>query len=67
MWWEASKKNPHEPNSRPDMDEAVKPAIGFWLFPIEALDAIPEARTPWSEGSMLDLSKYWPELALFSL
>ena len=67
MWWEASKEDPHEPNSRPGMEQAVKPAIGFWLFPIEALDAIPEDGTPWSEGSMLDLSKYWPELALFSL
>ncbi|EPE28120.1 hypothetical protein GLAREA_04911 [Glarea lozoyensis ATCC 20868] len=47
-----------------DLERAVRPAFGFWLFPIEALDSVDD------EGQYTrysDLSKYWPELWLSSL
>ena len=56
-----------------DMEKAVRPAFGFWLFPVEALGPIDE------EGfckdqlyrprgkAFLDMTEYWPELAMTSL
>ncbi|GAB1316976.1 2EXR domain-containing protein [Madurella fahalii] len=45
--------------------KAVKPAIGFWLFPAEALGSldgdIPDSKVRY------DMTGYWPELALSCL
>jgi hypothetical protein len=47
-----------------DLTKAARPAIGFWLFPVEVLD-FEEAR----EGPhhLFNMSGHWPELALSSL
>ena len=45
-----------------DLEKAVKPAFGFWLFPVNAVDA-PLGDNNWS----MDLSNHLPELALSSL
>ena len=56
-----------------DLEKAVKPAFGFWLFPVNALGAFPEEGLSEDEGfrpktkQLLDLTQYWPELALSSL
>lgn len=71
--WEAegvpfarSRKIPPE-----DMTNAVKPAFGFWLFPIEAFGPFTEdgepdyVRAPIVPGTLpRDVTGYWPELAL---
>jgi hypothetical protein len=51
-----------------ELAEAVRPAIGFWLFPAEALGSLegfPEelSRTK----KVFDMTDHWPELALSSL
>lgn len=45
-----------------DLDNAVKPAFGFWLFPIDALSSEPRG-----QNRLQDLSAHFPELALSSL
>ena len=56
-----------------DLEKAVKPAIGFWLFPVDALGALPEEGLSEDEGFqprpkwILDMTEHWPELALLSL
>ncbi|KAI1123210.1 hypothetical protein F5Y10DRAFT_57614 [Nemania abortiva] len=54
-----------------DLEKAPRPAIGFWVFPIEAIEALPgpEAHAdnivvPWQSKRMVDMRKYWPELWL---
>ncbi len=55
-----------------DLDNAVRPAFGFWLFPLEALGRIgkdglldPETRP---RGELFrDMTGHWPELGLSSL
>ncbi|KAK2032922.1 hypothetical protein LX32DRAFT_670793 [Colletotrichum zoysiae] len=45
---------------------APRPALGFWLFPVDAFGQIPEEDPDsWirSKG-IFDLSSYWPDLAL---
>ncbi|KAK1590828.1 uncharacterized protein LY79DRAFT_590077 [Colletotrichum navitas] len=46
---------------------APRPALGFWLFPVDAFGEIPEEEDPpsWirSKG-IFDLSSHWPDLAL---
>lgn len=44
-----------------DLEKVVRPAFGFWLFPIESLDQEDDSKV------LLDMSKFWPELALKSL
>lgn len=44
--------------------QEVQPVIGFWLFPIEALDEFPCNRDRSTESFLKNLSKYWPELAV---
>lgn len=44
-----------------DLSKAVRPAFGFWLFPIEALNAINAG------GDFSDMKDHWPELALSPL
>ena len=56
-----------------DFDNAVIPAFGFWLFPLEALGCIgkdgllvDEETRP--RGEMFkDMTEHWPELGLLSL
>ncbi|KAK1978901.1 hypothetical protein LZ30DRAFT_783839 [Colletotrichum cereale] len=46
---------------------APRPALGFWLFPVDAFGEIPEEGDPavWIRSkSILDLSSHWPDLAL---
>lgn len=63
-----SEKYRHE-----DLEKAVKPAFGFWLFPLDAHSPILGEETSEDEGyrhrlgQLLDLTSYWPELALQSL
>ena len=53
-----------------DKASFVKPAFGFWLFPMEAMGPLQEEGVPENEGfrqrgkAILDLTKHWPELAL---
>ena len=56
-----------------DLENAVRPAFGFWLFPVEALGRIgkdgllvDEERRP--RGEMFtDMTEHWPELGLSNL
>ena len=56
-----------------DLEHAVRPAFGFWLFPLEALGRIgkdgllvDEETRP--RGEMFkDMTQHWPELGLLSL
>lgn len=56
-----------------DLENAVRPAFGFWLFPLEALGRIgkdglliDEETRP--RGEMFrDMTEHWPELGLSSL
>ena len=56
-----------------DPEKAVKPAFGFWLFPVDALGALPEKGFSEDEGfqpkpkQLLDMTGHWPELALLNL
>lgn len=55
-----------------DLEKAVKPAFGFWMFPV-AVDAF--GKVPSSDDELdqiftkqiLDMSKHWPGLGLMSL
>jgi hypothetical protein len=58
----------HEKYRNEDLEKAVKPAFGFWLFPLEALGSITEEdpdRSEWPE--LCRMADYWPELALSNL
>ena len=59
-----------------DLERAVRPAFGFWTFPLEALGPVEEASglpppdDHWpaeDEGRPVDWSGHWPGLALASL
>ena len=56
-----------------DLEKAVRPAFGFWLFPVDALGPLHEEGLSEDEGfrpkakRMLDMTEQWPELALSSL
>jgi hypothetical protein len=47
-----------------DLTKAVRPAIGFWLFPVKVLDFEEVRQGP---HHLFDMSGHWPELALSSL
>ncbi|KAI0099597.1 hypothetical protein GGR51DRAFT_391639 [Nemania sp. FL0031] len=54
-----------------ELAKAPRPAIGFWLFPIEALGEIPgpealaeNGESIWEAKRVVDMRKYWPELWL---
>ncbi|OHE96472.1 hypothetical protein CORC01_08235 [Colletotrichum orchidophilum] len=59
---------------RPEFDgpevlaAAPRPALGFWLFPVEAFGEVPEEDEEprgWLKSKWIwDLSSHWPELAL---
>ena len=48
-----------------ELAEAVRPAVGFWLFPAEALGGL-DGELPGMKN-VFDMTAYWPELALSSL
>ncbi|KAK4449747.1 hypothetical protein QBC34DRAFT_403934 [Podospora aff. communis PSN243] len=50
-------KLPHE-----DLQAVPRPAVGFWLFPQEAV-----TDSELGMGPLHDMTKYWPQLALTSL
>ena len=56
-----------------DLERAVKPAFGFWLFPVDALGPLQEKGVPEHQGfrsvpkRMLDMTEHWPELALLNV
>ncbi|KAI1485560.1 hypothetical protein F5X96DRAFT_659429 [Biscogniauxia mediterranea] len=43
------------------LDQPGETAFGFWLFPLEFLDGLPQTQT------MVDVTEHWPELGLVSL
>jgi hypothetical protein len=45
-----------------ELAKAVRPAIGFWLFPAEALGSLDE--NIMGMGNVFDMTGSWPELAL---
>lgn len=54
----------HEKYRDEDLEKAVKPAFGFWLFPIEALGPITEEELGREWPVLCKMTEYWPELAL---
>ncbi|CEJ92872.1 hypothetical protein VHEMI08500 [[Torrubiella] hemipterigena] len=46
-----------------ELAKAVRPAIGFWIFPLEVLGDIEQS---YPEKQTFPLSSHWPELALLS-
>ncbi|KAI1749479.1 hypothetical protein F4782DRAFT_513333 [Xylaria castorea] len=59
-----------------ELGRAPRPAIGFWLFPIEALGPVPgpealsnpqEHGFSWESKRVVDMRQHWPELCLASM
>ncbi|KAI0530395.1 hypothetical protein GGR58DRAFT_508475 [Xylaria digitata] len=57
--------------SAEELEKASKPAIGFWLFPIEAIGPVPGSEAlaensefAWEAKRIVDMRKYWPQLCL---
>jgi hypothetical protein len=50
-----------------NLETAVRPVIGFWLFPVDAFSDEDHSMTPYSEIRKVDVRKYWPELAILRL
>jgi len=50
-----------------DLDKAVRPTFGFWLFPVDAFDDGSERGFHSNQISAWDVSEHWPELALLRL
>lgn len=76
MWEQTLGKVDRE--TQAELEEAPQPAVGFWLFPLEALGSLPgedqkvedadaEAETIFKPKRVEDLSNYHPELGLFDL
>ena len=63
----------HEDWKDEDLKSAVRPAFGFWLFPIEALGPLKEDGVPEEQGFLfrakriLDFTDFPPELCLTNL
>ena len=63
----------YEKFRKEDLENAVRPAFGFWLFPLEALGRIGEDGLLVNEENrprgeqVRDMTAYWPELGLSSL
>jgi 2EXR family len=49
-----------------DTKTVANPSFGFWVFPLEAIGPNPESNAPIPHESnrILDLTKYWPTIAL---
>ncbi|KAI1195948.1 hypothetical protein F5X97DRAFT_227837 [Nemania serpens] len=57
-----------------ELEQAPRPAIGFWLFPIEAIGPVPGPEAledgngfVWEAKRVVDMRQYWPELCLSCL
>ncbi|RSL42920.1 hypothetical protein CEP54_015296 [Fusarium duplospermum] len=50
-----------------DLDKAVRPTFGFWLFPVDAFDDGSERGSHSNQISAWNVSEHWPELALLRL
>ncbi|KAI1164127.1 hypothetical protein F5B18DRAFT_671608 [Nemania serpens] len=57
-----------------ELERAPRPAIGFWLFPIEAIGPVPGPEAledgngfVWKAKRVVDMRQYWPELCLACL
>ena len=60
----------HEKYVNEDLEKAVRPALGFWLFPIHAFGGFPAEESVQNRSfgkEFLNLTQYWPELGLLSL
>lgn len=63
----------HEKYKNEDLEKAVKPAFGFWLFPMDAFGTLPPeavSEEAWFRPftkELLDMTEHWPELGLLSL
>lgn len=67
IWAEGSRGGEEFDPLNDDLERAVRPAVGFWLFPMDAMDALRRNGEPFYEFCMLDLREYWPELAVLEL
>ncbi|RYC59633.1 hypothetical protein CHU98_g6575 [Xylaria longipes] len=59
-----------------ELERVPRPAIGFWLFPMEALGPIPGPEAlmnpedhgfSWESKRVVDMRQHWPELCLASM
>ncbi|RSL73087.1 hypothetical protein CEP53_000870 [Fusarium sp. AF-6] len=50
-----------------DLDKAIRPTFGFWLFPVDAFNDGSESASHSNYISSWDVSEHWPELALLRL
>ncbi|KAJ5194792.1 uncharacterized protein N7498_008230 [Penicillium cinerascens] len=58
----------HEKYRNEDLEKAVKPAFGFWLFPLEVLGSVTvEELDRWNWPELCIMTDHWPELALSDL
>ncbi|KAK9792854.1 putative 2EXR domain-containing protein [Seiridium cardinale] len=48
-----------------ELAKAVRPTVGFWLFPAEALG--PLEGGAWTMKKVFDMSRHWPELAMSNI
>lgn len=46
-----------------ELEKAVRSAIGFWSFPVDALGSLDEEALGGMK-SAFDMTSHWPELAL---
>lgn len=66
FWRDARSKDPPELSTESDnLEQGVQPAVGFWLFPIEAIGTFGDQMG--YECRMVDLTDHWPELGLSCL
>lgn len=68
-----SKAHTLRKESPEELERVPRPAIGFWLFPLEAMGLMPSEEetvdgygngSPWRSKRVLDMRRYWPELCL---
>ncbi|KAM5371846.1 hypothetical protein ACJA88_009259 [Fusarium oxysporum] len=50
-----------------DLSKAVRPAFGFWLFPVDAFSDENDSAEPQDTSDSFDVRKHWPELVLLRL
>ncbi|KAH8680803.1 hypothetical protein BX600DRAFT_504557 [Xylariales sp. PMI_506] len=62
---EISEGVPNE--AKGELAQAVRPAIGFWLFPLETLGSPTRIEEGHSASNVLDMNRLWPELAIQSI
>lgn len=67
IWADGSRGGREFDPLNDDLERVARPAVGFWLFNMDAMDALRRNREPWSEFCTLDLREYWPELAVLEL